>query len=137
MNSKNEGWVASLSNGETVFESGFKSEPGERTPWGQLTERCEVEGLWVTQLQYQKNGKTTVGLRKADGYAFFTDLRVDGILSRPESPRQQVRIGIGSVVGDTVYCTLINDQGQTWQDSRHISKMRLHCIMRPSKSVDN
>jgi hypothetical protein len=132
---KHEGWVASLSNGETVFETPESENVlGERKPWGKLIDRCEEEGLWVTQIQVQTGGKTIVGIRNAEGYCTFVDWRKEGLMAegRGGPTKETEQRGVGSVVGNTVYCTVINDQGQTWQDSRPLASMRLHCILKPA-----
>lgn len=133
--SKFRGWVASLSNGDTVFQE--PNVPGERTSWGKLVDRCaEDPELYVTQLQLQHDNGTIVGIKGAAGYAAFVDYRAEGFqASQDGKPAKQVRhLGIGSVVGKTVYCTLVNDQGQSWQDSRPLHTMHIHCIMRPPAS---
>lgn len=131
---KRQGWVASLSNGETVFESDFKLAPGERSPWGQLIERCEVEGIWITQIQLQRYGRNIVGIHNADGYCFFNDKHIQGFRSSgPDGrPAREIHMyGIGSVIDGEVYCTLLDSQGQTRQDTRPLARMRLHCILKP------
>lgn len=125
---KHQGWVANLNTGETVFES--EQVPGERTPWGKLNERCQTEGLWVTQLQLQLNGKTWVGIQKADGYCWFRDVRVEGYVSG--NVKETHHAGIGSVIGDTVYCTVVDANGQSQQHARSLASMRVHCVLRPA-----
>jgi hypothetical protein len=123
-----QGWVASLSNGETVLE--WKTEPGERSAWGQLKERCAEEGLYLTQIQLQIDGRTWVGLRDADGYCFFRDYRQEGIFSG--NLRAKHHAGIGSVDKETVYCTVVDSQNQAQQDSRPLASMRAHCVLKPA-----
>lgn len=132
---KHRGWIASLSNGETVFQT--PNVEGERTAWGKLIDRCSADPeLFVTQIQLQHDGGTVVGIKNASGYAAFVDYRAEGFVVRGEQgPAKQVRhLGIGSVVGETVYCTLINEQGQSWQDSRPLHAMRIHCILKPPEA---
>ena len=129
---RHQGWVASLSNGETVFQE--PNLPGERTAWGKLVDRCAASNkeLWVTQIQMQMYGRTVVGIKSAAGYTTFVDYRAEGFMGG-ERPGREVRyFGIGSVIGDKVYCTLLNEEGQTWQDSRQLASMRLHCILKPT-----
>lgn len=130
---KHTGWVASLSNGDTVFEE--SPVPGERTSWGKLIERCGADpDLCVTQIQLQRGGSTIVGVKGAAGYCTFVDYRAEGFqASQDGRPTKEVRhIGIGSVLGSIVYCTLLDDQGQSWQDSRSLASMRQHCILKPA-----
>ena len=128
---KHQGWVASLSNGETIFET--EPIPGERTPWGLLVDRCANDGIWITQLQLQLGGRTIVGIKNADGYCFFRDYRAEGFLGGGGPAREVYHVGIGSVLGDTVYCTLLDVSGQSWQDSRPLASMRAHCVLKPAK----
>ena len=125
---KHQGWVVSLSNGETVFQT--PDIEGERSAWGKLIDRCDEEGLWITQLQLQLYGRTIAGIKGADGYTSFTDYRQEGIVG--SGTRIVRHKGIGSVVGDTVICTLLNDEGQTWQDSRPLASMLAHCVLKPA-----
>ena len=122
------GWVASLSNGETIFQT--DEVPGEPTPWRKLVERCAEEDLWLTQIQLQLGGQTFVGIRNADGYCYFRDYEKTGIFSG--NFKEKHHIGIGSVVGGTVYCTRIDEQLQSQQDSRTLASMSLHCILKPA-----
>lgn len=128
---KHQGWVASLSDGSTVFEE--PPVPGERTSWGKLQERCKKDGLWVTQIQLQRHGQNIVGIQKAAGYAAFMDYRKEGMMGTQS--RTAHYYGIGSVVGEMVYCTIMNEQGQFWQDTRQLASMRAHCIMKPTEEA--
>lgn len=131
-NVRHQGWVASLSNGETVFEA--EPAPGEVTPWRSLVNRCTEEGIWITQLQLQRSGQTVVGIKGADGYCAFKDVVGHGNVDEHMHLRfrgQRAYYGIGSVVGDKVICTLINDEGQHWQDTRELASMRAHCQLKP------
>ena len=131
---KHRGWIASLSNGETVFEA--PPQPGERTSWGKLVDRCAADpDLYVTQIQLQLDSGTVVGIKGAAGYCTFVDYRAEGFQASADGrPTKEERyVGIGSVIGDNVYCTLVNEQGQSWQDSRSLMNMRLHCIMKPGQ----
>ena len=125
---KHQGWVANLSNGETVFEG--ELVPGERTPWGKLIERCMEEDLFVTQIQLQIAGQTWIGLSGADGYCWFRDVRIEGFVSG--SVNDQRHAGIGSVIGNSVYCTIINSQNEAKQETRPLASMQAHCILKPA-----
>lgn len=127
--SKHQGWVASLSNGETVLETA--PVPGERTAWGKLQERCQEEGLFVTQIQLQIDGNTWVGMKNADGYCFFRDMQVGGYVSGNVGERHWA--GIGSVVGDTVYCTLVDAGLNSQADTRPLDRMLAHCVLKPDR----
>lgn len=124
---KHQGWVASLSNGETVFET--PDIPGQPKAWGRLMQRCLDEGLYVTQIQLQIAGNTWVGRKNADGYCFFRDVRIGGFVGGNISERHYA--GIGSVVGDRVYCTIVDANLQAEQDVRSLDSMRAHCVLKP------
>jgi len=128
MNDKHQGWVVNLSNGETVLET--PSVAGERTAWGKVIERCEKEGLWITQIQLQIAGRTWVGAKGADGYCFFRDIRIDGFVSG--TPNQKNYAGIGSVIGDEVHCTVVDASLQASQDVRPLASMLAHCVLKPA-----
>jgi hypothetical protein len=125
---KHQGWVASLSNGETVFES--QQVPGELTPWGKLRQRCSLEGIWITQMQLQINGKNWTGIVNADGYCWFRDVRIEGFMSG--NAKESHHAGIGSVLAETVYCTVVDSNGQSQQSARPLANMQAHCVLKPA-----
>lgn len=125
---KFQGWVASLSNGETIFE--WEPEKGERTAWGQIIDRCDKEGIWVTQLQLQIKKRNFIGIHNADGYCYFRDYERTGLYTG--NVKEKHRVGIGSVVGDKVYCTVVDEQYQSQQDVRPLASMRSHCVLKPA-----
>ena len=125
---KHQGWIASMSNGETIFET--EEIPGESSPWRKVIERCEEEDIWITQIQLQIRGTAWVGIRDADGYCFFRDYEKTGIFSGKVKEKHWA--GIGSVVGDMVYCTVVDAQNQAKQDARPLANMRAHCVLKPA-----
>jgi len=117
------GWIASLSNGETVFEA---EEPVEgMSAWQYLRKRCADEGLYVTQIRLQLGGLTFIGISDSDGYCQFWDYTRDAF-SRKETRAR----GIGSVVGDKVFCTTVDNYGNIKQSIRDYNEFKLHCILR-------
>jgi len=133
--SKHQGWVASLSNGETIFETA--TVPGELSPWQALRKHCEDNDLWITQIQLQIAGKTWVGKKGADGYCFFRDAIIAGYVGG--NPNEKHYAGIGSVVGDEVHCTVIDANLQSSQDVRSLASMQAHCVLKPAsqQKIDN
>jgi hypothetical protein len=126
---KHQGWIASLSNGETIFQS--PNVPGERTAWGKIQDRCEEEEIYITQIQLQLYGNTLVGMANADGYTAFYEQ------AQSWSVRDKVATyqGIGSVIGDWVVVMFLNDSGHIWQDLRLLSHMRDHCQLKPKDAI--
>lgn len=60
MDNLNVKWIATLSDGQTAAEhSGeWTIKPGERKPWVRLCEYCKENGLYITSLRLNFNGKT-------------------------------------------------------------------------------
>lgn len=111
------GWIASLSNGETIFE-GMSS-------WQDLIIRCANEGLYLTQIRLQLGGLTFIGISDSNGYCQFTDV-FRSLYTGKESRSR----GIGSVINDKVYVVIIDEYGNIKQEIRELESMKLHCIMR-------
>ncbi len=126
---KHQGWVASLSNGETVFQT--PNIPGERTAWGKLQERCEEEEIFITQIQLQMYGNTLVGIPNADGYTAFYEY-TQSWAHRDIGATHQ---GIGSVLGDWVSIMFSNESGHVWQGLRPLADMREHCQLKPAHAI--
>lgn len=126
-----QGWIASLNTGETIFET--TPEPGELTPWQALLERSRGGNCFITQLQLQRGGSTVVAMTRRNplvrGYFQAREARMSN-LSRKITEVQ----GIGTIVGDFVYITWVNNQGQMWQDVRELGHVWMHTDMR--KLVD-
>lgn len=59
-------WIASLSNGETIFED---CKPGEENAWLRLSKYLELNDLSITQLRLQfHNGSEIKMVSNAQGY---------------------------------------------------------------------
>jgi len=116
---KHTGWIASLSNGETAFET--PPVPGQISSWQSLLRRLQQEHIGITQMRLQKNGTTVIAVPKADGYVHAYEYS-KAVFSGREMQIQ----GIGSVFGDVVFMTWMNDTGQVWQDIRELSVLRVH-----------
>jgi hypothetical protein len=125
---KHQGWVASLSNGETVFQHSVPA--GEQSAWSQLRARCDEEGLHVTQIQLQRYGNTLVGLPNADGYSAFYEYQHAWFSGKTAEYQ-----GIGSVLGDWVLCIFTNESKNIWQDLRPLADMSKHCQLKPAEAL--
>lgn len=128
-----QGWIASLSSGETVREypwrdlrtGGMIDTPPPMSPWQALIERCKSDNLRITQLRLQRGGVTAVALYGADGYMAAYEDRSSAL--KHKVSRVQ---GIGSVIRDYVFIIWMNDQGSVWQDVRKLSDVFVHTDMR-------
>lgn len=129
MSEKHQGWVASLSNGETVFQEEPAHEPNQKSSWTKLRMRCEEEGLYITQIQLQLHGMTLVGMQNADGYCAFYEYV--GSFFKQASAKYQ---GIGSVLGDFVVITMTNESKTVWHEIRPLTDMYMHCQMKPKEA---
>lgn len=107
------GWIASLSNGETVYET--QPEEGKPTPWQGLIERTrnethttknsEVEvplTITMMRLQYGPLMVQAMPHQMCDGY--FQAREALHVVYRNIDVNKH---GIGSVVGDNVFITWI------------------------------
>jgi hypothetical protein len=61
----NTRWIASLSNGETIFED---NRANLDSAWRRLSKYIKEKDLKITQLRFQHNGKTVTMPSHADGY---------------------------------------------------------------------
>lgn len=105
------GWIASLSTGETVFEpDGMAGNEG----WKELLQRFKAEDVRLTQLRLQRGGMTVVAIPGADGFFQGYEYR-----NTSRGTRKQVQ-GIGSIVGQQVFITWLDDDGNCWQDVREV-----------------
>ena len=119
------GWIADLSNGQTIFET--PPVLNERTAWQKLIDKLKAEDLRITGLQLQRGGKTvhTLPPKACDGYYQAYDYR-KMILRNIEERRQ----GVGSVINGKVFITWLDENGNVWQDVRLMETERLHTTLR-------
>lgn len=115
------GWIASLSTGETVFEQ--LTGKGELTAWQGLLQRCRNSNgnVRITQLRLQRGGITVTSIPKAAGYIQAYEAKISN-LHRTQTHYQ----GIGSIHGDHVFITWVNDQGDVFQDVRPLKEVWMH-----------
>jgi len=115
-------WLASLSDGRNVIET--IPENGRLSPWQALLAEMRESGVKMTQLRLQVNGVTVVGARGADGYLQCTEARINLQTGKQTSIR-----GIGSVFGDRVYLTWVDDDHNVWQDCRPLADLKVHSTL--------
>lgn len=116
------GWIASLSNGETVFQNDVE---GEISSWQQLRTRCEEQNLYITMIRVQQGGTTLVGLPNADGYLQCYE-HTRSVYTGKYTDRQ----GIGSVVGEFVVLCWIDKSNNVHQDIQMLKTYLPHAVMR-------
>jgi hypothetical protein len=124
------GWVANLSNGETIIEG--KPQPGERTPWQALLQHCRDNSLQITGLRLNVRDVTvnTMPIKMCDGY--FQAYEAERILWRGVS---KVKQGVGSIIEDSVYITWVDidspngSMNYVHQDIRPLSEVKIHTTL--------
>ena len=130
------GWLASLSNGETVFQA--PDVEGEPSCWRKLLNRCEAEGIHITQIQLQVSGMTVVAMNNAHGYcAVYEAHRSFGRSPGTESSKLPIDMqyqGVGAVFGDFVFLVFTHVNRTIWTDVRPLEQMRVHCQLKPAQA---
>lgn len=114
-----QGFVASLSNGETYFE--YPTKRGELSAWQFLLQRIKVDNLRITQLRLQRGGRTVTAMPGADGYFQAYEARISN-----NARQTSLYQGIGSVVAGHVFITWVNAQGDVWHDVRPHGEVWVH-----------
>ncbi len=115
-------WLASLSDGRNIIET--PPQPGQLSPWQALLAELRESGVRMTQLRLQVNGVTVVGARGADGYLQCTEVRIN-----LQTREQTVVCGIGSVFGEQVFLTWVDEDHNIWQDVRPLADLVVHSTL--------
>jgi hypothetical protein len=120
-------WTAILSNKEFVEEAA--PIPEELTSWQKLLIYLRDEGLSIHVLQLHQMFTTITSLlgEKCDGFFQAHEKRV--ILHDGQKHEFHLQ-GIGSVIGDNIFITWIDDNGGIWQDVRPLEIERIHTTLR-------
>lgn len=120
-----QGWIATLSNGENVWEQ--PPIPGEVSAWQKLISRLTAENLKITSLRVQRGRITLNALpsKRCDGYwqAYEQFMSMN-------SGAQYLRQGCGSVVGDKVFIQWIDTNGNLWMDVRTFEREKPNTTLR-------
>ena len=106
-------WIASLSNGETIYEDEC---PDECRCWVRLHDYCKENNLKITQMRWQYQHRTHVSKANADGYVLSRKMRSYGTVSS-----SQDFCGIGYINGDMVYITFVSVGGHSFREERKLS----------------
>ena len=106
---RHQGWIASLSNGETVFETEWL--PGQRSPWHHLIARVQKQNLRITQLRLQRGPITVTCVGGADGYCAMRHVRASAF-----GGDRSEKWGVGTVIGNGVFMTWVGGNYDVYQD---------------------
>lgn len=126
MEDRFQGWIATLSNGDTIWET--EPVPNELSPWKKLLIRVKQENLKITSLRVQRGRITLHALpvKACDGYYQAYEQ-----FSSMTGNTKWIRQGCGSVVGDKVFIHWIDNNGNVWLDIRPLEKeMSLTTLMK-------
>ena len=113
-------WVASLSDGTTVFED---ITPGDRTAWRRLSDYVKTQNLLVTMLRLEYGGKRIelIPYKDAEGNpqirGYWQARKMMKFVSGGLTIELQAR-GIGYVSGDNICITWVAQDGQVRAEVR-------------------
>jgi hypothetical protein len=79
----------------------------------------------MTMLRLQRNGTTIHAIPASSGY-FQACENIKKFWAGTENTRQ----GIGSVVGDKIFITWVDDNGNIWTQIRELESDRMHTTLR-------
>jgi hypothetical protein len=117
---KFNGWIASLSNGETIFERPM--EKGKLSPWQDLLKWLrENPSVHMTMLRLQINGITIMGMKNANGY-----LQCIQYFKSVFTGKEKLKRGIGSVFGNIVVMNWIDEDHNIWTEQLPLKEYLLH-----------
>lgn len=120
------GWVASLSNGQTVLE--VPDVPGEKTAWQKLRHWCMDNGVHITQIRLQLGPINLIGLQDKEcaGYCHAHQLQKNLTTGQANHFR-----GIGSVLDGQVYMIWVNlADGHIRPEVVPLADMAVHCVLK-------
>lgn len=122
-----QGWIATLSNGDTAFEG--PPVAGEKSSWQKLLDRLDKDNLRITSLRVQRGGVTINALQKkeCDGYFQAYESRMTLFQGKPQYAIKQA---IGSVVGDKIFVIWIDEANNVYSDVRELQADKIHTTLR-------
>ncbi len=117
-------WVASLSNGETIFEDKIE---GKKPAWTRLKQYVKENNLQITQLRHQiTRNKSHCGnsivKKNADGYVQLKKVGFDGYTVYKS-------YGIGYIENGEAYIIWQREDGMVWQEKRSLEKCGFGLIL--------
>jgi hypothetical protein len=120
------GWIANLSDGSNVHET--PPAEGEKSAWQKLIDQVSTnKDLSISQLHLVRNGRVIHAINSKGSRGYFQAYDVTRVLWSDTYIRKQV---IGSVVGDMVFITWIDEKGEIWQDARSLETEKVHTTLR-------
>ncbi len=131
-------WIASLSDGTTVFED---VRSGESAAWKRLGEHVRARGLSITGLRLQAHGRhvnalpvrNDAGNVQVSGY--WQMKRMSKLMLNGGSLPEHQDYGIGYVQGGSVHIVWLCQDGTTQPETRPLTDEMVElggCILNPS-----
>jgi hypothetical protein len=126
------GWIASLSNGQTIFEAPARGK-GELSAWQQLLADLktlpEFRGCHISQMRLQRGGRTVTAIPRRNGLVLGYFQGYEAFISNLRRT-QTLNQGIGTIINQDVFITWVNNQGDVWQDIRPLKEVWVHTDQR-------
>lgn len=112
-------WIASLSNGSTVFQD---KTPGIKSAWRRLKDYVELHDLKITNVRLEAYGRLVHTIpylddEKRPQLNGYWQLEKVGSFLNMDLPNVHWR-GIGYVKARTIYITWVNQEGGVSMDTR-------------------
>lgn len=124
-------WIASLSDGTTVFED---VTPGETSAWMRLRQYVSVNNLKVTNLRLEAYGHRVVLMPYKDEYGnpqingYWQSKKFGALLNASEIGQIQWT-GIGLIKGREIHVTWIDHFGNVSYEIKAYDEANLACIV--------
>lgn len=113
-------WIASLSDGSTVFED---VTPGERSAWLRLRDYVDVHNLKITNLRLEAFNRSVTLVPYRDGEdrpqlnGYWQSKQMGALMHAAGVSEVQCR-GVGILKNDELWITWVREDGSTRQEVR-------------------
>ncbi len=118
-------WIASLSNGETVFMNAI---PGQPSAWYRLRQYVLANKLAISQLRLQAYGHLVQCEPNQQGYWFMQ--RMSRYILINDSPPEVKEMGIGFLRENKIHITWVREDGIINMEIRDFKPDDLGIILR-------
>lgn len=108
-------WIASLSNGETIYED---CDPNEDRCWVRLGQYCKDNNIKITQMRWQYAHMEHISTKDAEGYCIVRKMRSYGT-----AISTQEFCGIGYIKDDIAYLMYLSSSGNSFREERHVNTL--------------
>ena len=109
-------WIASLSNGETIYED---EHPHECSCWERLGSYCKTNSLIITQMRWQYKHMEHISKPNAQGYCLVKKIRSYGTQAS-----NQYFCGIGYIHNEQAHIMFLSPAGHSHFNVRPVSTFK-------------